>query len=135
MTGEVVARFVFVCLFFWRTPSLFSLPSCACADREVNVVLVGIVQKQYSIQEFSSSVVRAHAAATAACLHILQKHTESVWHVRQFVFSSLSVCVCVLFFFFSPSACFIPSFLRQVLAAAAVAAAVAAAALWSLAMC
>lgn len=39
------------------------------------------------VQEFSSSVV------CAACLHICKTHS-TVWHVHQFVYSSLSVSVC-----------------------------------------
>lgn len=106
-----------------QTPSLFYRPARVPREQESQCRPCSCCTKKYSIQEFSSSVVRA------VCLHICKTYS-TVWHVPQFVYSSLSVCVCVFCLCFSyPNAiCLFPihPFPRQVLAAAA---------LWSLAMC
>lgn len=72
-------------------------------SRKVNVVLVHVVQKNILFRSSLSSVV------CAVCLHICETYS-TVWHVRQFVYFFLSVCVCVYCLRFSnPSAiCLFP---------------------------
>lgn len=76
-----------------QTPSLFYRPARVPREQESQCRPCSCCTKKYSIQEFSSSVV------CAACLHICKAYS-TVWHVHQFVYSSLSVCVCVFLFVF-----------------------------------
>lgn len=73
------------------TPSLFYRPVHVPKEQESHCRPCSCCTKKYSIQEFSSSVV------CAVCLHNCETYS-TVWLVHQFVYSSLSVCVCVFLF-------------------------------------